>query len=304
MRTFGILLILLLSAFVLICGCTGNNSPVSNPDVNSAAEETVAPTAVATESADVTVPAVTEMPSVDVKVTAKEVADSIKSSLLSLEASAKKCANAVAKHGVSGEETLRVIKSSLNDNAGIVSITILDPKFIVLSAEPSQYGYLLGRDFSEGIAGGRTNIRTPFISKSYTFVEGFLGISQIYPITGNDGDIIGYVDIGYQPRSIIAPNVHNLIADTPYNVWIIETDGTNIFDTSSTEIGNNVLTGELYQDKKLHEFMSTLAKKKTGSGQYTFRDYKTGNVIKKNAEWATVDYGGSEWRVVLTSPAD
>ena len=298
MKPYGIVLILLLFACLLVCGCTQSEN-TRNTGVTVTPVATGTPTPAATET-----PEATAAPSSDVKVTAKEVAAKIKDSILSIEASAKKCANAVSKNGVSGEDTLRAIKSSLNDNPSIVSITVLDQDFIVLSAEPSQYGYLLGRDFSQSIAGGKKTVRNPLLSKSYKFVEGFLGISQIYPITANDGDIIGYVDVGYQPRSIIAPNVHNLIADTPYNVWIIETDGTNIFDTSSAEIGNNVLTDEMYQDKKLHEFMSTLAKKKTGSGQYTFRDYKTGNVIKKNAEWATVDYGGSEWRVVLTSPAE
>lgn len=294
MRTFGIVLILLLSAFVLICGCTGNTG--TPPSGNSESGVTATPTGTVEVPTATVAPQVT--PAVTAELTASEIADRIKAVMLSIESSAKRCADVVAKDGIAGEESLRAIKNCLNDNPGITTITIDDPNLVVVSAEPTEYSYLIGS------GAGRQAIDKPTLTKSYVFVEGYRGVSQICPIFADDGKKIGYLEMSYQPRSMIANIVHQLIESTPYNVWVIETDGTSLFDTSSSEIGNNLLTDDLYQDTKLHKFIQTVVKNKEGVGQYTFRDHMTDKVIDKDARWATVDYGGREWRVVLTSPAE
>jgi hypothetical protein len=99
---------------------------------------------------------------------------------------------------------------------------------------------------------------------------------------------------------VIAP----LTNGTPYDIWVTETDGTVIYDTTPEEIGKNLFSDPGYQSAGLQEAFTRIVAEPSGSLEYSFWDRNWGRNVTKEAQWGTAGIDGAEWRVVVTRSTD
>ena len=131
-------------------------------------------------------------------------------------------------------------------------------------------------------------------------VEGFSGVSQSYPVFSASGEYLGYTDITYVPDVFLARYIEPATRGTPYDVWVAQAEGTEVYDTTKEEIGKNILTDPAYADPVLHEILVRIAREPRGNATYVFYDKDWKRTITKLAVWDTSGIDGTEWRVVVT----
>ncbi|MEI8330354.1 MAG: hypothetical protein WCF90_01645 [Methanomicrobiales archaeon] len=61
-----------------------------------------------------------------------------------------------------------------------------------------------------------------------------------------------------------------VINSTGYDVWVIQADGTEIYDTSPGVVGKNIITDAIYADPPIREVAASVVKNPSATGKYTF----------------------------------
>ena len=175
---------------------------------------------------------------------------------------------------------------------------------IVMSAAPKNHAGFVGTNLSGQPAVRMANAKhAPMISSVFKMVEGFNAVSQSYPVFSPAGEYLGFTDITYAPEVFLVRQIEPVTNGTMYDVWVVQTDGTEIYDTSPEEIGKNILTDPAYADPALRTISTRIVQEPSGTGSYTFWDREWNRNITKMAAWDTAGIDGTEWRVVVTKAA-
>ena len=283
---FGILLILLFSA-----GCTGTGSGDEN---TGAGVQTEIPTEI---------PAPGEMPDKYglMNESLSEIISGVNSGLEAVNSDLKSGADAVAAFGPSSPETVKVISDYLVKHPYSISSLVFDENGVVLDAYPYNYRNLAGMDFGKkGIMVQPLNDGTPYLSSLFLMEEGFNAISQGYPVYDKDGSYLGFVDMTYKSQDFLGRYIKPVTDSTGFDVWVVQTDGTEIYDTTPEEIGQNLFTDEAYSDEASQALALKIVKNQNGTAEYTFWDKEWANKVDKCAVWDTAGIDGTEWRIVVT----
>ncbi|HUU74715.1 MAG TPA: cache domain-containing protein, partial [Methanoregulaceae archaeon] len=265
-----VLIILTFTALVLAAGCTGQESVIQKTEMESMAEK---------------------------------VAASIDSGLEELKAGVGENALALAETGLSGPEAEAVLAKNLLKHPWAISSLVIAKNGTVVTAVPENFADIVGTDLSWQPQVQKANTeQVPIVSDVFMMAEGFAGISQSYPVFSPTGEYLGYTDITYTPDAFIGRQIRPLTNGTDYDVWVTQTDGTVIYDTTKEEIGKNLFTDPAYDDPALQKIFERIIAEPEGSGQYTFWDQNWDRNITKTAVWDTAGIDGAEWRVVVTRP--
>ena len=91
-----------------------------------------------------------------------------------------------------------------------------------------------------------------------------------------------------------------MINGTPYDVLVIQSEGTEIYDTTPEEIGKNILTDSIYADPAMQEIVNRIVREPSATGRYTFWDRAWSRNVTKVAVWETAGIDGAAWRVGVT----
>ncbi len=232
---------------------------------------------------------------------AKELVVSIDNGLEEIDMGLSKNAKVLSETGLNGEEAEATLTENLLDYPWAISSLVISKEGVVVTAAPKNYEEIVGTDLSWQSQVEKANSeQVPIVSDVFTMSEGFTGISQSYPIFSSSGDYLGYTDITYKPDVFLGRQVKPVIGETPYDVWVAQTDGTLLYDTKSEEIGNNLLTDPMYSDPALQAVLTRILAVPSGSGEYIFSDKTWSRNVTKTAVWNSVKTNGAEWRVVLT----
>lgn len=232
---------------------------------------------------------------------AKEIAVSVNNGLLDLKSGLKNTSFALSTPTLSGRETGDILSDNFRHYPWAISSLAIAKNGTVMSAVPGNYLVVVGLDMSgrEQIQKANT-AKAPLVSGVFTMVEGYHGISQSYPIFSPAGEYLGYTDITYAPEVFLARHIEPVTRGTPYDAWVVQTDGTEIYDTTKEEIGKNILTDPAYADPAVKQIAARIVQEPSGSGKYTFRDREWNRNVTKTAVWETAGIDGAVWRVVVT----
>lgn len=226
---------------------------------------------------------------------------SINEELVSISLATGENADQLAALGLDHPEALNFLKQTLQNFAYAHSSVVISPDGIVIAAVPEQYADLAGLDWAYQPEVERANTeQASIVSEVFWLVEGFYGISQSSPIFTADGEYIGYTDITYQPDQMISRQIDPILTKTPYDIWVAETGGRVIYDTTAEEIGRNLFTDPAYQEPGLQEAFQKIVSQPAGETTYTFWDLNWQHQVTKTAIWGTAGVHGAEWRVVIT----
>ena len=262
-------IILLLAVFIALPGCSTQEHP--DPDI------------------------------VEMQGFAHELAGSVSAGLSGINKGLENNSRALSGTGLSGPGAEAVLANNLLSHPYAVSSLVISRDGVIMNAAPRHYSGTIGTNLSHQPEVQDANTkRIPMLSGVFPMVEGFSGVSQSYPVFSPSGEYLGYTDITYVPGVFLARYIEPATRGTPYDVWVAQAEGTEIYDTTKEEIGKNILTDPAYADPVLHEILVRIAREPQGNATYVFYDKDWKRTITKLAVWDTAGIDGTEWRVVVT----
>lgn len=147
--------------------------------------------------------------------------------------------------------------------------------------------------------------KEPVLSKVFLAVEGFPAVAFQHPVLTSDGLFLGAVSLLIRPQTLLKSIIDNETRGGAVDVWVMQPDGTIIYDKDDEEIGKNLFADDLYKPfTGLVELGKKIASQDGGTSQYDFYASGTDSVIKKNASWMTVDVYGTKWKFVAVTSVD
>ncbi len=210
-------------------------------------------------------------------------------------------AGQLARTGITGPAAETVLGRNLAALPWALSSVTISPEGIIVAVVPEDYRGIVGKDVNyQGPVQEALAMKVPRVSEVFPMEEGFSAVSQSAPVFSADGTYLGYTDVTYHPETLIGRAVGPVVEGTPFEIWVIQTDGTVIYDTTQDEIGKNLFSDPVYQDPKLQEFFRRVVSEPSGTGSYRFWDRRWDREIEKEASWDTAGIDGAVWRVVLT----
>ena len=198
--------------------------------------------------------------------------------------------------------TRKLLYKFCQDHSLIVAAGTLDKYGNIITLEPGLYKKYQGE--ASGYFEKRYSFQKPhkpFLTKAFNTVSSYFVVTLIHPIHDSDHNWIGSVGIVFKPDSFFTALVKPVIQGLPVDAWVLETDGTQIYDPNPEEISRNIFTDPLYSSyDELRKLTKEIVKEKSGVGSYQFLDSAFNKVVKKKAYWTTIGLHGTKWRVVLT----
>ncbi|MEI7857161.1 MAG: cache domain-containing protein [Methanomicrobiales archaeon] len=245
---------------------------------------------------------VTDPKIADMKGIAKNLTVSINTDLGDLKAGIQNNSRTLSTAGLAGPGAEAVLAENLMHHPWAVSSLVISRDGIVTTAVPQNHAGMIGRNLSWQSQVQRANAdRVPVVSTVFKMEEGFTGISQSYPVFSPSGEYLGYTDITYTADGFLGRQIEPVIRSTGYDVWVVQPDGTEIFDTTKEEIGKNLLSDPVYADPVLQDVIRQIIKEPSGTTNYVFWDKEWNRNVTKTAVWDTAGIDGATWRVVVTS---
>ncbi len=273
MRIRVIIAALLITAVVLVAGCTEEIPP---PPDDGAGESIL-----------------------------QETITGINSELEAIRASIGESARVLGETGLASAEGEEAVRQAMLNHPYTESTLVVTKEGIVTMAVPEDYAGTIGSDISSHLATERSvREQIPLVSEVFPLAEGYAGVAQSYPIFEDGGEYMGFVSTAYPPDAFIDPVVTPLMRGTPYDIWVTQTDGMVIYDTTPGEIGRNLFSDPVYQSPELQEVFSRIAAEPSGSLEYSFWDRDWERTVTKEAVWGTAGIDTAEWRVVVTRDID
>jgi len=175
-----------------------------------------------------------------------------------------------------------------------MSYAVITPNGTITAVAPEAYSGSVGINIA-GSEPGKTIIRTqePLLSDAFIAQEGFTGIEIAWPISSQDGVYKGSVLAMANPSEFVREIVAPVEEEKDITVTVMQPDGFILYDQDTAQVGKN-----LFEDVPFTRYQSlqalgmNISATATGNGEYTFYSSpdKTGESVKKHADWDTVSY--------------
>jgi hypothetical protein len=182
----------------------------------------------------------------------------------------------------------------------------------MVTVEPAAFRSFEGKDISDQEQVRRVmETGRPAMSALFQSVEGVAAIDVEYPVLAPDRRQIGAVSALLYPERLLGSVIVPLLAqqsaaalskpsDSTVSLWVMDLNGSILYDVDTKEIGLNLFTSESYrQYTSLIALGKRIATADSGQGTYQFlRDNSERDVVKKEAQWKTASLFGTSWRIV------
>ncbi|MCM2465072.1 cache domain-containing protein [Methanoculleus oceani] len=233
----------------------------------------------------------------------QDAVSGINDELESVRASTAEDARVLGETGLTSAAGKEAVRQTMLNHPWAESALVISSDGIVVMAVPENYADLVNSDLSgQPQAERAVREQAPVVSEVFYLEEGFYGATQSYPVFGEE--YLGFVSIAYRSDALIERVIAPLTNGTPYDVWVTQTDGRVIYDTTPEEIGKNLFSDPGYQSPGLQEAFGRIVAEPSGTVEYSFWDRNWERMVTKEAKWDTAGIDGAEWRVVVTRSTD
>lgn len=203
--------------------------------------------------------------------------------------------------GIRGRQAANILQNLYESVPHAYNCVCVDDQGIIVNVAPDEYKEVVGEDISQQEQIIRLHdTHKPVLSQAILMVEGFVGIDMEHPVFNQNREFAGSVSILAKPDflgSIISPKIQNF----PVEIFVMQKDGTTIYDINKEEIGKNAFDDQVYKDyPSLIETAGKMAEQAQGKGGYHFQNRFMDQAVDKNIIWTTVGLHGTEYRLALT----
>ena len=179
-------------------------------------------------------------------------------------------------------------------------LLIADENGIVRAVYPDNIKGTLGQNLSsyppnKDIFDG-TNV---YVSKYMILENGLKAYLLSVPITVSGG-YAGYISLSFDPYRFFGAEEQKVL-EKGYTLWVMQTDGIQVFDADVSEAGVDLFTDQDYLS--VRDTAELVAANPSGETTYVYTADNGDETVEKTAVWDTLSFGGREWRIVLTKSA-
>jgi hypothetical protein len=206
----------------------------------------------------------------------------------------------IGKDEFSEASTLEILSGMNNSGPWVIDAITTDINGKIVLVQPESYKSVIGADISN-----QTHLKklflqkTPVMSDLFMTVEGVPAIDIASPVFSPEGRFIGATTLLYNPDELFRRFTPLKADGTPWHIWVMQKDGTVLYDPDPGQRGKNIFTDQLYAPyPDLIELSKEIAAERQGRGTYTFIE-GTGGVVRKDAVWTTIGIRGTEWRLII-----
>ena len=203
--------------------------------------------------------------------------------------------------GLTGAGAVEVLGDLFRRNPYAVDFCTVDAAGHIVEVEPPQYLHYKGADISaqEHVVRMRQT-RQPVLSGMFRAVEGFLAVDVQHPVFSSEGTFMGAVSMLIRLDDFLPEIIVPKVGESELDCWLVQTDGSVLYDGDPYEIGRNVLQDPIYRScAGFAEIAARVVTDETGNADYGCGN--EGEALK--TAWETVGLHGSEWRVVMVTRA-
>lgn len=233
----------------------------------------------------------------------RQISAALQTELNQLDKSVAAAAADIAKTDDLGGKAARERLAALrHENARIAVGSTISDRGILVAIEPSKFAASEKSDIStqSHVIKIRQTLK-PIMSDLFPAVEGFPAVAVHHPMIIDGGNFRGAVSVLFKPADLISEVVEPMLKDPSLLCWLVQPDGTIVYDRDTSQIGLNLFTSALYAPyQSLRKLGREIVEKPAGHGTYQFLRTGTTVPIEKHCQWTTVGIHGKEWRVVLT----
>jgi hypothetical protein len=207
--------------------------------------------------------------------------------------------------GLNGTLARQEINATLALNPYAIDILTFDAHGIVQAVEPEQYRSLEGVDLSSGNKTAELlQYKIPTMSNTFASRGIARGSGYACPVFDVDGRFLGAVSTLYDVAAMMNATLPSLTSGTTFTWFAMQLDGTEIYDTDTSQIGLNSLTDQAYANYTQLTALGWRAVNVTsGYGTYTFTvELSSNQVVSKECYWTTVGAETIQWRLFLVHP--
>ena len=175
---------------------------------------------------------------------------------------------------------------------------------IMTHIEPAEYRHTEGTDITaQEHQQQMISTKQNAMSSIFKVVEGYYAIVIAAPII-KDGEMVGSVNLVVKPHEFISFYTDtiikvsgNFIVD---NFFVMETNGTDIYDIDPAQTGKNLFTDSLYLPyPSLKTAAQTIIVGESGQTNYTFLNSAKQKNVTKDVWWRTSSYYGKIWKYCI-----
>lgn len=208
----------------------------------------------------------------------------------------------VSRAGIKGDEAREILRE-FQKKTGLFAIYCItaDTEGKIVIVEPEKYSIFENSDISSKVKVLELlKNKKPVISDVFTSVAGLKAIDFEYPVLSQDA-FIGSLSLLIDPEKLLSGIIEPLVKDMPFDVWVMQRDGTVIYDFKKKETGKNLLNDPMY--KPFRDFISfyrNVIQEDSGVGRFESLDIKLDEPVVKNALWTSIGIHGLVWRIVVS----
>lgn len=177
----------------------------------------------------------------------------------------------------------KLLKEILSQFPELVEVSMLNAGGILKFIEPSEYKNFENTDLSkqEHIIRFFKDPK-PGFTETFRTVEGFHGTVLSYPVYDSRKRLVGALHLLIHPEVLVNNLLRNMTITPEYELWIMQNDGTIVYDQDTQEIGKNLFNDPIYAGyDSLHRLGKSIAANKKGDGDYIYQALgHTGKVVK------------------------
>lgn len=230
-----------------------------------------------------------------------QLRDSLNTVVNSMYSALSEFADSTAKEKTINETKIRtrLIKWH-TDFPEVVDCAFVTPLGIMQYIEPEAYRNHEGADISTQEQVIRMwQTKKPVLSLLFLSVEGFYACDMQVPFYF-DTLLAGSYSLLVKPDIFFNKILRPVIKSDIDDIFVMQKNGTLLWDADTSQIGRNTFTDTLYQQfPELITAAHKVAQEAKGNTNYSFYDNSKSKVVTKTVWWLTLNYYGTEWKLCI-----
>lgn|GEM_PF-2170959 len=141
--------------------------------------------------------------------------------------------------------------------------------------------------------------KQPVFSGLFKAPDGLPTVGDVYPVVSGS-TVVGAIESVFTPHDLIH-NVRITLVTAPNEIWVMDQDGTVIYQQDSGTVGKNVFQDDSFS--KFNNFQTacrTIAGAESGEVNYSYYATGTTNPVDKTAYWKTLKMHDKSWKIIYT----
>ena len=240
--------------------------------------------------------------SLDMRKNLLRVTESLRQKIIQMEENLLEASGIFAGYDDLPNDIREILSDLYKKSPYVFDVAYVNTDLVMQYMAPERYQHFEGTDISHQEQMQQIkNTQKPVVSNLFMTAEDLYGIDVEWPVFNRSGDWKGSLSMLIEPYQFFGDIIQKNLKNTNYEIWIVQQDGTIIYDIDKEEINENLFKEGIYSNyKELQDLGRKIVSEKEDHGLYTYLETGNDTSVSKEAYWTTLDFHGNIWKVVIT----